>query len=306
MRDVLLVGLCTVDLVQWVTTLPAPGEKVQSAGMNVAAGGPAANAAVAVAAAGGRPTLVTGLGRHPLAALARADLEECGVRVIDLDPTRAEPPALSAVAVRESDGERTVVSRNASALAVPAAADLLDDLVAGAGAVLVDGHHPRPTLAAASAARVRRVPVVLDAGSWKRGLGELLPLVDVCACSASFAVPGAPDTVAALHELGIPVVTRTDGPRPVRWSCAPSGGRPGERTTTGEEPVTPVPARDTLGAGDVWHGVFTLGVACLGRVPGPAELPALIRAANDVAGLRVSHVGPRSWVAPVRDREETR
>ncbi|SHE56120.1 PfkB family carbohydrate kinase [Streptoalloteichus hindustanus] len=305
MRDVLLVGLCTVDLVQWVTELPAPGDKVQSAGMNVAAGGPAANAAVAVAAAGGRPTLVTALGRHPLAALARADLEECGVRVIDLDPSRAEPPALSAVAVRESDGERTVVSRNASALAVPAAADLLEDLVAGAGALLLDGHHPRPALAAAGAARVRGVPVVLDAGSWKRVLDELLPLVDVCACSAAFAVPGAHDPVAALHGLGIPVVTRTDGPRPVRWSCAPPVAVAGG-PNTGAEPVTPVPARDTLGAGDVWHGVLALGVACLGRVPGPAELPSLIRAANDVAGLRVSHVGPRAWVAPVRDREETR
>lgn len=37
---VLLAGLCTVDVVQRVAELPAPGEKVQSLQVDVAAGGP--------------------------------------------------------------------------------------------------------------------------------------------------------------------------------------------------------------------------------------------------------------------------
>lgn len=49
---VLLAGLSTVDVVQRVAELPGPGEKVQSLGVEVAAGGPAANAAVTVAALG--------------------------------------------------------------------------------------------------------------------------------------------------------------------------------------------------------------------------------------------------------------
>ncbi|EOD59794.1 PfkB family carbohydrate kinase, partial [Amycolatopsis vancoresmycina] len=71
----LLAGLCTVDVVQRVAELPAPGEKVQSLQVDVAAGGPAANAAVTAAALGAEATLLTVLGAHPLAALARADLE---------------------------------------------------------------------------------------------------------------------------------------------------------------------------------------------------------------------------------------
>jgi sugar/nucleoside kinase (ribokinase family) len=53
-----------------------------------------------------------------------------------------------------------------------------------------------------------------------------------------------------------------------------------------------VPVRDTLGAGDVWHGALAHGV-------GRFELPELIRFANEVAAERVRHTGPRSWVRRV-------
>src|SRR5690348_14692067 len=113
---VLLVGLCTVDLVQRVAELPVPGAKVQSASVAAGAGGPAANAAVTVAALGGRARLVTVLGRHPLAALARDDLTAHGVRVVDAQPDRSAPPPVSAVLVRERDGERVVVSHNSAGI----------------------------------------------------------------------------------------------------------------------------------------------------------------------------------------------
>ena len=56
---VVAVGLATVDLVQRVPELPGPGDKLESGGLELSAGGPAANAAVTVAALGGRARLVT-------------------------------------------------------------------------------------------------------------------------------------------------------------------------------------------------------------------------------------------------------
>lgn len=276
MSRVVAVGLCTVDLVQRVRALPAPGEKVQSLSVEVAAGGPAANAAVAVAALGGRARLSTVLGAHPLARLAAEDLSSCGVELTDLLPDRTAPPAVSAVSVRAGDGERTVVSHNASGVSAPAVVDLSD-----ADVLLLDGHHPALALHAARAARDRGIPVVLDAGSWKPVLTELLSLVDVCACSATFE-PRVP--------LDNPVVIRTNGPDPVSWSAGPSGG---------EVPVPPVAARDTVGAGDVWHGAFALAVARLGRVPAAAEVPAMVRYANRAAAVRIQHEGARAWVEPM-------
>ena len=275
---VLLAGLCTVDVVQRVEELPAPGEKVQSLRVDVAAGGPATNAAVTAAALGAEATLLTVLGAHPLAALARADLETHGVRVVDLDPGRTEPPPVSAVAVRDRDGERTVVSRNA------AGSEATWSGAIDADVVLVDGHHPGLALSVARAAG--DVPVVLDAGSWKPVLDELLPLVDVAACSAHFTAPEP-----GLHERGVPTVITTAGPGPVRWSTADGD--------SGEVPVPAVEARDTLGAGDVWHGALAVAVTR------ERTVTDRIRFANEVAAERVRHVGPRSWTTAIAGRNRT-
>ncbi|GAB1508439.1 PfkB family carbohydrate kinase [Actinophytocola sp. KF-1] len=276
MTLVVAVGLCTVDLVQRVPELPAPGDKVQSESVEVAAGGPAANAAVAIAALGGRARLTTVLGAHPLARLAADDLSACGVELTDALPDRTAPPAVSAVSVRARDGERTVVSHNAAGVSAPPVTDLTD-----ADALLLDGHHPALALAAARAARERGIPVVLDAGSWKPVLTELLPYVDVCACSAAFT---------AEVPLDNPVVIRTHGPDPVTWQA--DGVR-------GEVPVAPVAARDTAGAGDVWHGACALAVARLGRVPGAEDVPGLVEYANRAAAVRIGHEGARAWVTPM-------
>jgi sugar/nucleoside kinase (ribokinase family) len=148
--------------------------------------------------------------------------------------------------------------------------------------VLVDGHYPQLALGVAKWARARGIPVVLDAGSWKPVLDELLPLVDIAACSAHFRVPGA-----TLHERGVPTVITTAGPGPVRWSTT---------TASGEVPVPEVTVRDTLGAGDVWHGALAYGAGCY-------DIPELIEFANEVAAERVRHTGPRSWVAAVQSKE---
>ncbi|RSM79081.1 ribokinase [Amycolatopsis sp. WAC 01375] len=286
---VLLAGLCTVDQVQRVAEIPAPGEKVRSLSMDVAAGGPATNAAVTVAALGAGATLLTVAGAHPLAALARADLEAHGVDLVDLDPERPDPPAISAIVVRDSDGERTVVSRNAHASSqfvtylrsLRAQLSQVGDELPGC--VLLDGHHPEVALEVARWARERAIPVVLDAGSWKPVFPELLPLVDIAACSSLYRGDDP-------REHGVPVVITTAGPDPVRWSTADGSGA---------VPVPGTRARDTLGAGDVWHGAFAYAVAQCQGTENVGDLPRWIEFANEVAAERVRHEGPRSWTAAV-------
>ena len=279
MTLVVAVGLCTLDLVQRVERLPAPGEKVQSLTVEVAAGGPATNASVAIVALGGRARLSTVLGTHPLATLAAEDLSTHGVDLNDTLPTHADPPALSAVSVRAVDGERTIVSHNAKGVEAPPTADL-----SNAAAVLLDGHHPTLAHQAAREAKARGIPVILDAGSWKPTLPNLLPYVDICACSAAFRPPS---------PLTTQVIIRTNGPNPVTWST---------ENKSGKVPPPKVTAKDTTGAGDVWHGAFTLAVARLGQPPTATELPPLIEYANQAAATRIQHEGARAWVAPMRNR----
>jgi sugar/nucleoside kinase (ribokinase family) len=327
------VGLSTLDVVYRVAEPPAAGRKVQATGQELAAGGPAANAAVTFAAlrqAGGAPpgatTLVTALGRHPLAGQIAAELASRRVTVLDATPESAGPPAVSSAWVVEGSGERSVVSVNAGGVdATPPPS--LAEIVRTAPVLLVDGHHLRLAVAAASAARGAGRLVLLDGGSWKPGLAALLALVDVAVCSADFRAPGTgsgPESAAALrHRYRVPAVAVTAGPAPIRWwQGRPEPPPAGEVTVPdglvaggaavagavcadadvvadGEVAVPAVAARDTLGAGDVFHGALTWAFA-VARPADQATLPAALGFAAAVAAVRCETAGPRGWLADPR------
>src|SRR5674476_457860 len=69
---VLTCGLATLDVVQTVDHVPAPDEKLVATDLVVAAGGPAANAAVTCSALGIPARLLTRIGDGPLAATTRS------------------------------------------------------------------------------------------------------------------------------------------------------------------------------------------------------------------------------------------
>jgi sugar/nucleoside kinase (ribokinase family) len=92
-------------------------------------------------------------------------------------------------------------------------------------------------------------------------------------------------TARAVRAAGVPHVAVTHGPDPVTWW---SGSRAGTLA------VPPVAAVDTAGAGDVFHGALAVAV---GRDPRVTDLPAALRQAITVAGIRVGHAGPRSWLS---------
>ena len=277
---VVCVGLATVDLVQRVARMPGVDEKAEALTAEVAAGGPATNAAVTAAALGADVTLVTAVGAHPLGDLIRADLATCGVTLLDAAPEATEPPPVSAVTVLDATGQRTIVSRNARGAAVGVPEEV-GRVLATADAVLADGHHPPLARAAARSGR----PLVLDAGTWRPVFTDLLPHAALVACSAAFRPPGDLPVDRALRETGVSRGAITHGPEPVRWWSG---------TDSGQIEVPPVAAVDTAGAGDAFHGALTVAVAR------GAELTEAIRYAIGIAGIRVRHRGPRSWLTALR------
>lgn len=271
----LLVGLATLDVIQFVAAVPAANQKLDAEASWLAAGGPAANAAIAFAALGGRATLWTALGTGPAADLVRADLAGAGVRVVDAAPS-GFGLAPSSVLVQAGTGERAVVSGSGHR------PDQLrvDSFEADASqVVLLDGHHPPLALAAARAARAVGTPVVLDAGSAKPVFADLLPLADDVICSADYRDPHG-RTAADLLALGPGLVATSHGGDALEWLSATGAGR-----------VRPprVAVRDTLGAGDVLHGAHAYARAA--GADGPTALEFGVRAAS----LRVQHLGPFAW-----------
>src|SRR4051812_41322890 len=140
---VVCCGLATLDLVQEVDRLPSPDEKVVATGLDATFGGPAANAAATAVALGVRARLVTPIGSGARADVVTRPLGRAGVEVVDLLAGTDAAPPVSTVLLTRATGERAVVSVNATATAgvrVPDQAGL-DQLLAGAAVLLVDGHH---------------------------------------------------------------------------------------------------------------------------------------------------------------------
>ncbi|HMM96800.1 MAG: carbohydrate kinase [Micrococcales bacterium] len=278
----LACGLATVDVVQVVEAVPEPDEKVVALDASVSAGGPACNAALTCAVLGVPTRFVGAVGSGPLSGVVLRDLARHGVAVTDLAPPAFEPP-LSTVLVTASTGERAVVSRNAVGVAEYAALSEseLDALLDDVAAVLVDGHHLPVAVGVAAGARRRGIPVLLDGGSWKPGLEELLAHVEVAVVSAAFTMPGG-GGLAGLRDAGPWWVAASDGAGPVRWLGG--GGH-------GEVPVPVVDVVDTLGAGDVLHGAL---LAELAR-DGTADLPGALARAVGVAARSVGATGALGW-----------
>jgi len=279
----LFVGLTTLDVIQRVTSEPRWGRKGVSDSSELVAGGPAANAAVTFAALMGSATLVTAVGVGGAADAARQDLQRHGVHVIDCAPVGWDLPIATCIVA--ADGERTVISPGATSSEArlnPRARDA----VAHAEALLIDGHHP---LLAREALSLTRGVKVLDAGSAKTHVEPWLGEFHVVVCSADYVpAPKRQGVSVARHVLaaGAGAVIVTHGSGPVQWQ------RHGEPEHSIDPPQ--VKTKDTLGAGDAFHGAFIAGL--LQEPPGLESLARAVKLATAIASLRCSFVGARAWL----------
>nr|WP_245190059.1 PfkB family carbohydrate kinase [Leucobacter exalbidus] len=291
----LFVGLATLDIIHRVDTPPGANEKITALAQFVAAGGPAANAAVTFAALGGEATLLTALGAGTIADTIRSELRSVGVTVIDSAPELRDAAPVSSVAVIDATGDRSVIGGDASGVTAPDPdPDLVTKLLADADVVLLDGHHLALARALSAAAASRGIPSVLDAGRWKPIMPDLVTRVSDVVASADFLVPGTDSSEATATELlrrGSQLVVATAGAGPVRWWAKAHPGQ--EAPASGAVEVPSVRAVDTLAAGDVFHGAYAYALASR------AGVAQRIGFASEIAAVRCSMVGPRSWLAAV-------
>lgn len=273
--DVLTCGLVTLDLVQEVEEFPPPDTKITARSARLDVGGPATNAARTATVLGSETGLVTLVGTGPVADVIRARLDRTAMSVVDATPPGAGwSPPVSAATV-DASGRRVVVSTNAGGAPGPAL-DLRS--LPGARVVLVDGHHLAVAGPLVRRAKEQGTLVLLDGGSWKPGLEQLLPHVDVAILSADFVVPEQWSRLLASR----PVVATSHGPAPIEV-------RIGDASF--EVPVPEVAVVDTLGAGDVLHGAFAHFVAAAAeRITPDVVVPAL-RSAAGVASQACSRRG---------------
>lgn len=255
--DAIGLGANAADQLLVVPHHPAPGEKVRFGGYRRAGGGQAATAMVTVARLGYRAGYLGGVGDDPEGEAQLRDLAAEGVEVGGVRRRAGRMTQRAFILVDEASGERTILwGRDQAMLLKPE--EIRAEEVVCARLLHVDGQNPWASARAARIAREAGMPVLADLEEPRPGTEQLLPEVDFLIVAEEFPerLSGSRDARMGLLQLAerargaLAIVTR--GPRgALAWI-------EGEAV---EFPAYAIEARDTTGAGDVFHGAFA--VACL-------------------------------------------
>ncbi|PRX38160.1 sulfofructose kinase [Meinhardsimonia xiamenensis] len=272
---VLVAGISALDVILALPELPGAAAKYRADQGALAPGGCAANAAIAVARLGGRAWLASRLGDDLVGDLVVKALAEEGVETALVHRQPGARSSFSSVLV-DAAGERQIVNFRGTGLDACAG---WSGHVPAVRAVLADTRWTEGAAEALRLAQARGIAGVLDAEP--PIAPELLDLASHVAFSRAglAALSARSDPAEALAEA---MAGRA------AWACVTDGAA-GVYVLSGGEvehlPAFAVEARDTLGAGDVWHGAFVLRLA-----EGAGEREA-VRFANAAAALKCTRFG---------------
>lgn len=291
--DVVGIGQSSLDRVCLLEALPPLGGKAALLGIHELPGGQIATAMLACARLGLRAAYVGTVGDDAAADEVLAPLVEAGVDLRGVKRVVGAPTRTATVLVDAASGERTILGYRDPRLAlVPA--DLEPGPIERAACLHVDAVDVEASAFAADVARRAGVPVVLDADGPAPGLEKLLAKVDFPIVSRGLAEAmggrgGLRAALAELCALGARLAVVTLGEY---GALARFGG------WLIESPAFRVDARDTTGAGDVFHAAFVLGL-----LEGMACEP-ILRTANAAAAMSCRALGAQGGL-PTRSELET-
>jgi sulfofructose kinase len=255
---IICIGMPVRDLIFRVPEVPARGHKEYASEFVEVAGGNSPNAAISISRLGARVLLTGPIGGLLAASNATINdqfrsegIDTGGLVVVDDVVT-----PISSVLIDPS-GERTIATFRDPKLwsvKLPPTETLLTDC----DAILIESRCAEFGTDVCAEAHRRGIPVVIDGDrmmSMREGLLQVASHI-VFSAEALHATAGESDDVTALRKLAqvTPAFLGvTSGSRGVTW-LDPQG-------EPKHMPAFPVHVVDTLGAGDAFHGAFTLAIA---------------------------------------------
>lgn len=252
---ILCVGMPVRDLTFRVENVPARGAKIPASHFAEITGGNALNAAIGIARLGGKPALTGPMGdASEISSRFIFDkLAEEGIDATHLVHMPGLVTPISAV-MNDPSGERTIVTFRDPALwkvQLPNA----DLLLQGCDAILTESRCSEFVTALCAEARRRDIPVVVDVDRAMSADDGLLTTAShlIFSSEALQQTAGIADDADALRKmagLSGAFLAGTRGPQGTLWLD--------DHQAFQETPAFPVQAVDTLGAGDIFHGAFTL------------------------------------------------
>jgi sugar/nucleoside kinase (ribokinase family) len=291
---ILCIGIPVRDLTFRIQELPARGFKANASHFEEISGGNGLNAAIGIVRLGGRASICGPMG-DSRETTSRYIFEKLAHEGIDTKHLIHMPGLVTPISniMIDPSGERTIVTFRDPELwkvRLPSAGKLLEDC----GAVLIESRCAEFCTDLCAEARHRGIPVIVDADrtmSLREGLLTASSHL-VFSSEALQSTAGVADDAEALKKISKltpSFLAGTRGAQGTLWLD--------EHHNLQQTPAFPVHTVDTLGAGDVFHGAFALGIT------EGQDLPTALRFASAAAALKCTRFGG-AFAAPQRAEVE--
>lgn len=287
MTRILLAGVAVADLVFNVDAMPRKAEKYRATDAHICGGGNAANSAVAASRLGATAMLAARVGDDFVGRFILDELARHNVDTMLVNCITGGASSFSSIYI-DKTGERQITNFRGKHLGEDA--EWLDD-VPEFDVLLADNRWEPLTRRAIQIAHDRNIPAIVDAEPPFDQ--DAVKLASHVAFSAQgiYDFTGQPDPAAALEIAS----EKLDA-----WVCVTNGAEGTYFIEDGRVenvPAIAVEAKETLGAGDVWHGAFAIMIA-EGR-----DIRSAIQFANAAGTLKsMRSGGPAN--APTRSETE--
>lgn len=281
-KHILCIGIPVRDLTFGVQAVPGRGQKFNADRFSQICGGNALNAAIGISRLGGRAALAGPMGdagetssRFIFDGLANEGIDAAHLMHM---PGLVTP--ISAI-MMDPSGERTIVSFRDPGMWKVRLPDA-DVLLRNCAAILIESRCASFATDLCHEARRRDLPVVVDVDSTVSQREGLLTASShlIFSDEALQSTAGVSEDLKALKKIATltsSFLAVTRGPKGTLWLD--------ETGSPQATPAFPVHTVDTLGAGDIFHGAFTLGI-----VEGQ-KLTDALRFASAAAALKCTRYG---------------
>lgn len=281
---ILCIGHSSWDITVPVDNYPVENTKYRFNEKLASGGGPASNAAYLLGKWGMDTIIATSIGSDDFGNKIKEEFQKINVNTNYIETSYDKDTSLSFILINKQNGSRTVFN---VATEHPTLKKLSYDFEPDI--IMSDGHDYSATQNALN--KFPKAISIIDAGRVTKELLELCKYIKYIVCSKGFAetVTGLkfdysnPNTLVTIYNKlqdkypnSIIVITLEEK------GCIYQVGN--------EIKIMPglkVEAKDTTGAGDIFHGAFTYGLA------NNFDMEKIITISNIAAGLSVTRLGSR-------------
>ncbi len=277
MKKILVTGVTVLDFIFHLDTMPKTFEKYRTKKAFISGGGNAANASVAISRLGGKPYLASRIGDDKLSKILINDLKKENVNLKFLKVFAKNKSSFSSVYLNES-GERQVV--NFADSNMPRSCNWIKNLPKF-DAYLTDAKWFEGALFTLKNAKINNAPGIID-------IEEKVDITLIKNAShITFSLNGLKKNTSTYNIKNAFKKIRN---MTSSWICVTDGENGVyflEQNEIINLKVRNINAKDTLGAGDVWHGAFALALT-----EGKNEHDSVIFA-NKAAAIKCKSIGGR-------------